>query len=113
MNMDTRIQDDRTQEQRTYGFAIAFAAGTAIGAGLALWLAPRAAAEIRNRVTDTASRFGQRATEHYNQAAQAVGETVADLSRQAHGIRTDGAEAVARGAREVERVAVAVKNDRL
>ena len=111
--MDTRIQDYQAPEQRTYGFAIALAAGTMIGAGLALWLAPRAGAELRNRVTDTANRFGQRATEHYHQAAQAVAETVADISRQAHGVRTDGAEAVARGAREVERAPVAVKTDRL
>ena len=111
--MDTRIQDHGAQEQRTYGFAIALAAGTMIGAGLALWLAPRAGAELRNRVTETANRFGQRATEHYHQAAQAAGETVAGLGRQAHGVRPDGAEAVARDAREVERAAVAVKRDRL
>lgn len=113
MNIDTRNQDSRAQEQRTYGYAIAFAAGTAIGAGVALWLTPRAASELRNRVTDTASRFGQRATEHYHDARQAVGETVADLGRQAQNVRTDAAEAVARGAREVERVAVAVKSDRI
>lgn len=111
--MDTHTQDHHARQPGTYGFAIGLAAGTVIGAGLAFWLAPRAAAEIGNRVADTASRFGQRASEHYHQASQAVGEAVGAVSRQAQGARTDAADAVARGAREVERVAVAVKNDRL
>ena len=77
-----------THDHRDYRLAIGFLAGTAIGAGLMMWLAPRAAAEVRQRVTDTANALGNR--------AQAVRDGVAD--------------GVASGARHVERMANAAKS---
>ena len=68
--------------------ALGFLAGTAVGAGLMMWLAPRAAAELRQRVTDTANGLGTR--------AQAVRDGVAD--------------GVVRGVQHIERVANAAKS---
>ena len=77
-----------TNNHRDYRLAIGFLAGTAIGAGLMMWLAPRAAAEVRQRVTHTAKSLGHR--------AQAVRDGVAD--------------GVARGAHRVEGMANAAKS---
>jgi hypothetical protein len=76
-----------TNDHRDYRLAIGFLAGTAVGAGLMMWLAPRAASEVRRRVTDTATALGNR--------AQAVRDGVAD--------------GVVRGAHHVERIANAAK----
>jgi gas vesicle protein len=90
---------EQIQKRRDYGFAIGLMAGTFVGAGLAMWLAPKAAAELRDRVTDSARTFGNR-----------VGETVDEFKRKGQGVRDDVADVVARGAHEVERHAVAAKS---
>jgi gas vesicle protein len=90
---------EQIQKRRDYGFAIGLMTGTFVGAGLAMWLAPRAAAELRDRVTDSAKVFGGR-----------VGETVDELKQKGQDVRDDVADAVARGAHEVERFAVAAKS---
>lgn len=77
-----------TNERRDYRMAIGFLAGTAVGVGLMMWFAPRAAAELRRRVTDGVTDFGTR--------AQAVRDGVAD--------------GVVRGAQHIERVANAAKS---
>ena len=66
---------------------IGLIAGTVVGAGLTMWLAPRAASELRTRVADSAKALGKRASD----------------------IRDDVASAVATGAHEVERFAKAAK----
>ena len=81
----------QTQERRSHGFAIGLLTGTFVGAGLAMWLAPRMAAELRDRMTESAKGLG----------------------RQAQDVRDDVADAVARGAHEVERYAIAAKSDRI
>ena len=81
----------QTQERRSHGFAIGLLTGTFVGAGLAMWLAPRLASELRERMTDSAK----------------------GLRRQAQDVRDDVADAVARGAHEVERYASAAKSDRI
>ncbi len=103
----------QTKDPRDYRLAIGFLAGTAVGVGLMMWLAPRAASELRKRVTDSAKDLGQRASERYQQAADRVGETVDDLTRKGQGVRDDLADTVVRGAREVERYAAAAKTDRV
>ncbi len=75
------------QECRGHGFAIGLLTGTCIGAGLMMWLAPRMIGELRQRVTDA----------------------VEDLTRKGQGIRDDVADAVARRAHDVERIATAAK----
>jgi gas vesicle protein len=102
-----------SQDHRDYGFVIGLLTGTFVGAGLAMWLAPRAASELRERMTDSARSLGQRGSEQYQQASTRVGEAVEELTRKGQGVRDDVAEAVARGAHEVERYATAAKSDRV
>ena len=99
-----------TREHRGYDFVIGLLTGTFVGAGLAMWLAPRSASELRQRVTDSAVRLRKSASEQYEQASTRVGEAVDDLTRQGQDARDDVADAVARGAHEVERYATAAKN---
>ncbi len=75
------------QERRDRGFGIGLLVGTCMGAGLMLWLAPRMITELRQRVADS----------------------VDDLAQKGQRIRDDAADAVARSAREVERLAVAAR----
>jgi gas vesicle protein len=91
--------DTQTREPRDHGFLIGLLAGTCVGAGLAMWMAPRLAAEARERVTGSAKKLGER-------ASQAVG----DLTRKGQRVRDDVAGAVARGAHEVERQALAARS---
>jgi gas vesicle protein len=86
--------------------------GTFVGAGLAMWLAPKLRSELRERLTDSAKDLGQRASDQYQQASARVGEVVDDLTRKGQDVRDEVAGAVARSAREVERFATAVKSDR-
>lgn len=110
--MNAPIQEHRVPEHRDYGFAIGLAAGTIVGAGLALWLAPRLTSELRQRATDSARHLGQRVSEQYHRASDRVVEAVDDLTRKTDEVRDGVANAVARGAHEVERVAVAARSDR-
>jgi gas vesicle protein len=100
--------NEHTQEHRDYGFMIGLLAGTFVGAGLALWLVPRSASELRHRISDSAKSLGQRASTQYRQASARVGETLDDLTRKGQGARDDVAEVVARG---VERFATAAKTE--
>jgi gas vesicle protein len=102
-----------TQEHGHYGFALGLVAGTFAGAGLMVWLAPRMASELRQRMTDSAKSLGQRATDQYQQASTRAAEAVDEVTRKGQGVRDDVADAVARGAHEVERYATAAKTDRV
>jgi gas vesicle protein len=102
-----------TQEHRDYGFVIGMLAGTFVGAGLMMWLAPRMASELRRQMSDSARSLGKRASEGYQQASSRVGEAVDELTRKGQDVRDDVADRVARGAREVERYATAAKTDRV
>jgi gas vesicle protein len=101
------------------GFVVGLLTGTFIGAGLMMWLAPKMAAELRQRLADSAKDLGTRASRQYEQAAARVGETVDEITRKGQGVRDDVADAVARGAHEaargaheVERYATAAKSNR-
>jgi gas vesicle protein len=102
-----------TQAHPDYSFVIGLVTGTFVGAALTMWLAPRATSELRQQMTDSARILGQRASEQYRQASTRLGEAVDQLTRQGEGVRDDVAEAVARGAHEVERFATAAKSDRV
>ena len=103
----------QTQERRSHGFAIGLLTGTFVGAGLAMWLAPRMASELRERITDSVKGLGLQASEQYEQARGRVDEAVSELTRKGQDVRDDVADAVARGAHEVERYATAAKSDRV
>ncbi len=98
---------DRSRES---GFGFGLLMGACVGAGLVWWLAPRMAAEIRQRATESAKGLGQRASEHYRQAGVHLGEAVDELTRKGQGIRDEVAGAVAHGAHAVERAATAAKS---
>ena len=118
-----------TPDRRGYGFLIGLFTGTAVGAGLAMWLAPRAASELRQRVADSAKALGNRAAARYQNVNARVADTVVDLAKRGQRVRDDVADAVgdlakkgqrvrddmadavARGAHEVERIAIAAKTD--
>ena len=86
-------------------------AGTLVGAGLALWLAPGSASELGERVTGTAKALGQRAFDGYDEATTRVVSVVDELARKGSRVRDDVADSVGRGALEVERFAMAAKSD--
>lgn len=103
--------ESNSQQSAGYGLIFGFMAGTVVGAGLALWLTPGAASELRDRVTDTAKDLGKRAADGYDDARGRLGSAVEDLTRNGNRVRDDVAESVARGAHEVERFAAAAKSD--
>jgi gas vesicle protein len=103
---------EHTRAHHAGDFGIGLLTGTFVGFGLAMWLAPRMASEIRERVTDSASSLGRRAFEQYRQASTHVAESVDDVTLKGLGVRDDVADAVARGAHEVERLANAAESVR-
>jgi hypothetical protein len=90
------------RQGRDYRFVIGLAVGSLAGAGLAMWLAPRAAAEIRARAFDSAKSLGDAVSERYRGARLRVTETVDGLSRKGQGLRDDACDTVVRAAQEVE-----------
>ena len=101
-----------TQASRDYSFVVGLVAGTVVGAGLMMWLAPQTGAELRQRATDSARSLGRRASGRYQQVSTRAAEAVDDLISRGEDVRDGVAEAVAQGAREVERYAVAAKSTR-
>lgn len=101
--------NDLTRKSGDYGFVMGLFAGTIVGAGLMMWLVPKATSELRDRVTDSASALRDRATDKYRQAGVGVGHVINEAARTGQGIRDEMAEAVVRGAQTVERFAVAAK----
>ena len=91
--------DTQTQEHRHYGFAIGLLTGAFVGAGLALWLAPRGASELGERLTDSARSLGERASERLHEVNARVGEAVDELTHTGQGVRDEVAGVVARSAR--------------
>lgn len=86
--------NEQTSHSGNYGFIAGLLAGTVVGAGLALWLTPSATAEVRDRLGASARKIGD------------------DLRHKSDDIRDQVADAVVRGAHDVEQFAVAAKTDR-
>ena len=111
MNSPQRQYEER-DTSRGPGFLLGVIAGTCIGAGLAIWLAPRLASEIGERLTDSARDVRDRAGDVLQRGSERVGDAVSAATRKGQAVRDDVADSVARGAREVERYATAAKTDR-
>ena len=107
--MNGQPYEYRPPVQRDYGFAIGLLTGAFVGAGLALWCAPRLAAELRERVTGTARDLGQRVSDGYDQAATRMANAATEVTRQGQDVRDNVADAVAHSAHEVERFAKSTK----
>ena len=55
--------ESHAQQSHGLGFVFGLMAGTFVGAGLTLWLAPGLASELRDRLTNSARAFGKRASD--------------------------------------------------
>lgn len=65
----------------TGAFFTGLFAGAVIGAGLGLWFAPKAGAEMREQVSDQARQFGEKASKTVNDLADR-GREVFDRARE-------------------------------
>jgi gas vesicle protein len=101
--------DEQTHPTRDYRFLMGLVMGGVVGAGLAMFLAPRAAAEIKARAIDSAKSLGDAASEQYRQTKRRVTGAVDDLTRKGQEARDGVCDVVARGAHEVERYATDAK----
>lgn len=98
-----------TQDRRDPTFWIGLLAGTVVGAGLAMWLVPRATTELRQRVNESAGRLRTSASDRYQQASARVEETVDELTQKSQTLRHDAARTIVRGAHEAERIATVIE----
>jgi gas vesicle protein len=115
--------NETTQQAGDYRFVLGLFTGTFVGAGLAMWLAPRAVSGVRDRVTrlaDSARSARHEASETYQRASTRVAEMLDDVTQRGRDVRDDiagvvarGAHEVAHGALEVERVATATTRRRV
>jgi gas vesicle protein len=94
--------DERERQTGDYRLLTGLALGSIVGAGLTLWLAPRAAAEIKARAVDSARSLGHAASERYRDARLRLGEAVGGIARKGQGLRNEALDKVARVAQEVE-----------
>jgi gas vesicle protein len=94
--------NEQATQHHDYGFLTGLVMGGVVGAGLAMWLAPRAAAEIKARATDSAKTLGNAVSERYRDAGRRVTEAVDGLTRKGQGLRDDVCDAVVRTAQDVE-----------
>jgi len=102
-------RDERVDSGGFNGFGLGLLTGAVVGAGLALWFAPRLAAELRERATGTAKDLGRRVAGGYERVAAPIAAAAADVTQKGQEVRDDVADAVAHGARAVERFATAAK----
>ena len=91
-----------TPEHPDYRFLIGLLAGTFVGAGLVMWLAPRSASDLGRRMSHSARSFGEQAAARYRQAEARVGEVVDEVTRRGRDVFDHAAEAGARVVDEVE-----------
>jgi gas vesicle protein len=90
----------RYEDEATGGsFLLGLLAGVVLGAGVGLLFAPRPGAETRKRMSDSAQRVREQATEGYNRAS----EKVADLVDRGRDLSDRARQTVSRGVDEVRR----------
>ena len=94
---------------RNNTFLIGLIAGGALGAGLAIAFAPRLASELRHRVTASTTNVTRAASRGYQEAGTRIAGVVDGVAASGQAVRDGVAEAVGRGARDVERFAMASK----
>jgi len=78
------------------GFVMGLIAGTVLGAGLGMLLAPKAGSELRGAIGEQARNFGNKASEQYRRATDSA-STWAEKGRE---FVNQAREAVSRGAEE-------------
>ncbi len=95
--------NDQVRLHHDYAFVTGMVMGGVVGAGLAMWLAPRAAAEIRARAAHSVKALGDAVSDRYRDAGRRVTEAVDSLTRKGQGLRDDVCDTVVRTAQDVER----------
>jgi len=95
-----------TEPRGNNDFVIGLLTGAVIGAGLALALAPRLAAELRQRVRVSAHDLRDAASQGYDQVSTRVAAVVDGVTAGGQAVRDNVADAVGRGAHEVEQFAM-------
>ena len=95
---------------RNHTFVMGLIAGGALGAGLALAFAPRLVSELRQRVTASTTQFTHAAARGYQEASTRLAGVVDGVTASGQAVRDGVAEAVGRGARDVEQLAMASKS---
>lgn len=101
--------DGQAKQVHDHRFLTGLAMGSVIGAGLALWLAPKASAEIKARAVDSVKTLRNAASDRYRDAKLRVSDAVDGLTRRGQGVRDDVCDTVVRGAQDVERGAQEVQ----
>lgn len=94
--------NEQAAHTRDYRFVTGLALGTIVGAGLAMLLAPRAAAEIKERAAGSVKNLGGAVSERYRDARSRVTGAVDGLARKGRWVREGVSDAVVRGAQKVE-----------
>ena len=92
-------------------FVLGLITGGVLGAAVAMALAPRLAAELRQRATGAAEDLSDAAAKRYRDATTSIVGAVDDVTARGQAVRDDLADAVVRGARNVEQFAAAAKTD--
>ena len=100
--------DRQPQNGGNNGLVLGLIAGGMIGAGLALAFAPRLRSELRQRLTTSANDLSQR----YQEVTTRVTGVVDEMAARGQAVRDEVADAVGRGARQVEQIAMASKTGR-
>jgi gas vesicle protein len=105
------IMNTQPQNDGNNGLLIGLIAGGVIGAGLAILFAPRIA-ELRQRVVASANDLSEAASQRYQDVSTRVAGVVDEVTARGQTVRDDVADAVSRGARQVEQIAMASKTGR-
>jgi len=100
------------QDSGDHRFLMGLIAGTVLGAGLGMLLAPRSVVEYRTRLAGSAKSLGRTASGRYQQASARVSAAAREVTSKGQALRDSLAETVVRGAQTVERYAQEAKTDR-
>jgi gas vesicle protein len=106
------VTNTHSENIRDGGFFIGVIVGGVVGAGLAMYFAPRAASELRKRMSSSARNVGDAATKWHRRASARVSDSVGEITTKGQAVRDEVADTVARGAREVELFATAATPNR-
>jgi gas vesicle protein len=78
------------------GFIMGLLAGTVLGAGLGMLLAPKSGSDLRDEIGEQAKHFGDRASEQYRRAS----ETASNWAERGRDMVQQARSAVQRGMEE-------------
>ena len=88
---------DRYETEGSGGFMMGLLAGTVLGAGLGMLLAPKSGADLRGQLGEQAKNFSNKASEQYRRASETAGQ----WAERGRDVMNQARDAVSRGAEEV------------